>query len=241
MSDLKVLPVKKLPEPNTLKKKRKLDPRLPGATEDGGYKPALVIIQAPVKSGKSNLIISMLYQDNLMRGIFEDILYISPTVMNDETSWVVRKDDEIIKITENLNDMDLILESIVEIQKAKPDDEREQQLVVLDDCLGLIKTAGQSYFSTLCSKYRHWKITLWVTTQNFRAIPPTARYNASHYIIFKTNNRKELDKMTEELEGNFPFFDVYAEATHERYNFLFLDMQSIKAYKNFNELLYEKK
>lgn len=34
--DLKVLPVKKLPEPSTLQKKRKLDPRLPGVDAGGG-------------------------------------------------------------------------------------------------------------------------------------------------------------------------------------------------------------
>ena len=238
--DLKVLPVKKLPEPNTLQKKRKLDPRLPGVDVEGGYRPALVLIQAPVRSGKTNLITSMLFQDNLMRGIFDDILYISPTIENDETGWAVMKDDGIIKLTENLSEIDLILESIVEIQKTKPAGEREHQLIVLDDMLGLIKTQGQSYFASLCSKYRHWKITLWVSTQNFRSLPVTARYNASHYIIFKTNNRKELDKMEEELSGNFPFLEVYAEATEQKYNFLYLDLQNIKAYKNFDELIYEK-
>ena len=240
MGDLKVLPVKKLPEANTLQKKRKLDPRLPGATEDGGYRPALVVIQAPVRSGKTNLITSMLFQDNLMRGVFDDILYISPTITNDDTGWAIMKDDGIIKLTENLHDIDIILESIVEIQKTKPAEEREHQLIVLDDMLGLIKTAGQSYFSTLCSKYRHFKVTLWVTTQNFRSLPVTCRYNASHYIIFKTNNRKELDKMEEELSGNFPFLELYAEATEAKYNFLYLDLQNIKAFKNFNDLIYEK-
>lgn len=240
MEDLKVLPVKKLPEKETVQKKRKLDVRLPGATEDGGYRPALVVIQAPVRSGKTNLITSMLYQDNLMRGIFDDILYISPTIENDETGWAVRKDDSVIKLTENLHDIDIILESIVEIQKHKPNEEREHQLIVLDDMLGLIKTAGNSYFSTLCSKYRHFKVTLWVSTQNFRSLPVTCRYNASHYIIFKTNNKKEREKMEEELDGNFPFLELYAEATDQKFNFLYLDMQNIKAYKNFNELIYEK-
>lgn len=106
--DLKVLPVKKLPEGGTQQSKRKLDPRLPGATEDGKYRPALVVIQAPVRSGKSNLVTSMLYQDNLMRGVFDEIYYISPTVMNDETTWAIRKDDDVIKIAEHLEEIDLL-------------------------------------------------------------------------------------------------------------------------------------
>jgi hypothetical protein len=238
--DLKVLPVKKLPEKGSLQTKRKLDPRLPGATEDGLYRPALVVIQAPVRSGKSNLVTSMLYQDNLMRGVFDEIYYISPTVMNDDTTWAIRKDNDVIKIAEHLEEIDLILQSLVEIQKSKSDEERDHTLIVLDDMLGLIKTAGQSYFSTLCSKYRHWKISMWVCVQNFRSLPPTCRFNASHYIIFKTNNRKELGKMEEEFEGNFPFLELYEYATDERFQFLYLDLQEVNAYKNFDELIYQK-
>ena len=167
-------------------------------------------------------------------------MHISPTIQNDDTGKAVMKDDNIIKITENLREIDLILESIVEIQKAKANEEREHTLIILDDCLGLIKNHGQSYFATLCSKYRHFKLSIIITTQNFRAIPITCRYNATCYIIFKTNNRKELAKMEEELEGNFPFLETYAEATEERYNFLYLNLEKIEAYKNFEELIYEK-
>jgi hypothetical protein len=72
-------------------------------------------------------------------------------------------------------------------------------------------------------------------------MPVVCRYNASGYIIFKTHNKKEFVKLEEELEGNFPNFDeLYKEATEEKYNFLFLDMEKIKAYKNFDTLLYEK-
>lgn len=244
MTDLTVLPVRKLPEPKGAtkgkKKRKKLDPRLPGATDDNGFKPFLLVISAPVRSGKTNLLMGLLYQKNLLRDVFDEIMYISPTIENDATGWPVRKDETVIKITENLEEIDFILESIVEIQRAKEEDERDHTLIVLDDCLGLIKSSGHSYFATLCSKYRHWLISIVVTTQNFRAIPITARYNASNYIIYKTNNRKELEKMEEELDGNFPFLDIYAEATEERYNFLHLDMEEIKAYKNFNELIYEK-
>ena len=46
--------------------------------------------------------------------------------------------------------------------------------------------------------------------------------------------------MVEELDGNFPFLELYSEATEKRYNFLHLDMEEIKAYRNFDELLFEK-
>jgi len=240
MADLKVLPVKKLPDQSKGKRKKPLDSRLPGAKSDGGFKPFLLVITAPVRSGKTNLLVNLLYNDNFYSDTFNEVMYLSPTIENDETGVAVMKDDKIIKITENLNNIDMILEAIVEMQKAQEEDEKEHTLIILDDCLGLIKNSGHSYFATLCSKYRHWRLSIIVTTQNFRAIPVTARYNATCYIIFKTNNRKELEKMEEELDGNIPFLELYAEATEERYNFLYLDMEKIKAYKNFDQLLYEK-
>jgi hypothetical protein len=233
MLSLKILPVKKLPDTLDTKKKKELDERLPKP-------PFLMVVQAPVRSGKTNFIINLLYNDNFYRGHFEDVLYISPTIANDDTGKAVMDDEEVIKITENLEDIDLILESIVELQKQKDKKDRKQTLVVLDDMLGLIKSQGQSYFATLCSKYRHFRLSLIICSQNFRSIPVTARCNSTVYIIFKTNNKKELAKMEEEFDGNFPFAELYEYATKERYNFLYLDNEKIKAYKNFDELIYDK-
>jgi len=239
--DLEILPVKKIDEKDAKKGTVKLNPILPGATEAGGLKPFLLVIQAPVRSGKTNLIINLLYNQHFSyKKFYEEIIYISPTIENDDTGKAIMKDEDIVKITERLDSLDLILESIVEIQKGKLKEDRTNTLIVLDDCLGLIRTLGQSYFSTLCSKYRHWRISLWITTQNFRALPPTCRYNATSYIIFRTNNRKELTKMEEEFEGNFPFFEIYTMATKEKYNFLYLNMEEIQGFRNFKELIYQK-
>lgn len=238
---LKILPVKQLKEQESQSKKHKLNPILPGASESGALKAFLMVIQAPVRSGKTNFIVNLLYNSQFnYKKLYEEVIYISPTIENDETGTVIMKDDDIIKITDRLDQLDLILESIVEIQKQKLKDERTHTLIIMDDCLGLIKTLGGSYFATLCSKFRHWKLSLWVTTQNFRSLPPTCRYNSSSYIIFRTNNSKEQTKMQEEFEGNYPFHELYERATKERYSFLYLNMEDVSAYRNFEEKIFEK-
>lgn len=200
----------------------------------------LLVIVGPVRSGKGNLLVNLLENTNFgYRQYFKDIIYISPTIENDTTGRAVKADERIIKISDNLEDIDMILASLVELQHKK--ETLEPTLVVLDDMLGLIKSTGHSYFSNLCSKYRHYKLSLIVTTQSFRSLPVVCRYNATGYIIFKTHNKKEYTKLEEELEGNFPDFDdLYDEATAEKYNFLYLDMEKIRAYHNFDSLLYEK-
>ena len=235
---LKILPVKRVKE--TQSKEHKLNPILPGSSESG-FKPFLMVIQASVRSGKTNLIVNLLYNKAFnYKKLFEEIIFISPTIENDETGTIIMKDDDIIKITDRLDQLDLILESIVEIQKDKLKDERTHTLIIMDDCLGLIRTLGGSYFATLCSKFRHWKVSLWVTTQNFRSLPPTCRYNSSSYIIFRTNNSKELSKMEEEFQSNFPFHELYERATRERFSFLYLNMEALTAYRSFEEKIFDK-
>ena len=231
---LKILPVKKLPEKAKRGKVQVPDP-LPKP-------PFLLVVQAPVRSGKTNLLINLLYNPIFnFREYFDEVIYISPTIENDATAEAAMKDEKVLKVTEGLDDIDLILESIVELQKKKDKEERKETLIILDDMLGMIKNQGKSYFASLCSKYRHWKLSLIVTSQSFRALPIICRSNATGYIIFRTHNKKEFAKMEEEFEGNFPdCIDLYKDATNEKYSFLYLDQEKIRAFENFDSLLYEK-
>ena len=229
---LQILPVKKIEKGSNKKLEGIPDPLL---------KPQfLLIIVGPVRSGKGNLLVNLLENTNFgYRQFYDDTLYISPTIENDITGTAIKKDEKIQKISDNLEDVDLILSSIVDIKNKQQGDEKTNTLIVLDDMLGMLKQ--KSYFSNLCTRYRHPRISLIVTTQSFRSLPAVCRVNASGYIIFKTHNKKEYMKMEEELEGNFPqFSELYKEATEEKYNFLFLNMEKKKAYKNFDTLLWEK-
>jgi hypothetical protein len=111
---------------------------------------------------------------------------------------------------------------------------------VLDDVLGLLGS-NQSFFSSLCSRYRHYNMSIVITTQDFKRIPQTARYNCSTYCLFKSHNQKEIEKLDDELGGMFPkFLDLYKEATSEKFSFLYLDMEKARAFKRFDTLLWEK-
>jgi hypothetical protein len=197
----------------------------------------LLIVVGSCRSGKGVLLMNLIMNKNMgYRNYFDNIVYISPTLPSDKTGSILYKDEEIMKITEGLENLNEILEVIVDNQKKSG----ESLLVVIDDCLGLIG-GDNNYFSTLCSKYRHYNLSLIITTQNFRHIPITARYNASGYVLFKSHNKKEIEKLQEELGGMFPDFDsLYQEATKEKYSFLYLDMEKATAWKKYDELLWEK-
>lgn len=226
--DLTILKVKQLNNNN--KRFDNLDDRLIKP-------PFLILFQGNVKSGKSNLVMNILYNTNLYHKIFDQVIFISPTIHQDLTLEKMTEDEEIIKL-DNPEDLDDILKNIVASQE-EPENKNDHLLIIIDDCLGYIKSG--SYLNFLCTRYRHFRLSLIITSQDFRSIPNKIRQNASAYIIWRTNNKKELNKILEEFGGVFEDFEKhYKEATDKPYNFLFMNLRNLSLYHNFDKLLYIK-
>jgi len=194
--------------------------------------PFLGVINGSVRTGKSTILMNLLYNRNFYHGLFDKIIFISPTVNNDNTLKHLSEDEDVIKVTDGLDDLDDILKTIVEAKQGDDDERKAFYLIILDDCLGYIKP--RSYATYLCSRYRHYKISLIITSQNFRSIPNVIRTNATFYLLFSTTNKKEYGKYVEEFSGLFRDFDkIYHQATFLPYHFLYLDLRHVKAYEDF--------
>ena len=115
--------------------------------------------------------------------------------------------------------------------------------IVLDDIIGVVRREGR--VNHLASRFRHYNIKLLLmSSQNYRAVPPVVRSNATNMIIGSPfPNTKELGKIAEEVGDQFGgadnFLGIYRKATPEKYDFLYLDLQSNPpiAYKNFDEVI----
>lgn len=216
-----------------------LDERLPKP-------PFIIVINAPVASGKTTSIVNMLYNDNYYRDKFDSVVIFSTSIENDLTWKVAIEDDKNTIITgDKLKGIDDIVETIFKIQKEKVTAaERDKTviphlLMIFDDCLGMLGNK----FGNACSRHRHPRISMMVASQDFRSIPLLTRQNASHYMIYRTHNDKEVGKMAEEFGGQYGtkrFLELYQQATAERYSFLTLHKRTVKAYKRFEELLYDR-
>jgi hypothetical protein len=198
--------------------------------------PFLGVLNGSVRTGKSTILMNLIYNANFYKGLFDKIIFISPTVNNDLTLTHLHDDDDILKINDKLEDLDSILKAVIQAKEDDDDEKDKFYLIILDDCLGYIKP--RSYATYLCSRYRHYKISMIFTSQSFRSIPNIIRTNATFYLLFNTTNKKEYNKYIEEFSGLFKNFgDMYSEATFKPYNFLFLDLRNIKAYHNFDKLI----
>ena len=137
-----------------------------------------------------------------------------------------------------------LLLGIINQQKQFDDDDRPFIGLVFDDILGSVKR--NSYLTHLVTRSRHYGVGLLaVSVQSFKSLGPTIRNNTNAFICGNLQNMSELDKISQEMSGMFggdeKFRKIYHKATEQKYDFLFLDLQSnpARAFRNFEEQLSE--
>ena len=156
---------------------------------------------------------------------FDSVNVISNTIANDVTSRFMRK-----AFDTHDHYADHIIDDIITRQKSFDKDEQPEIAIILDDCLGSIKREAR--VNHLASRFRHFNVNLLIiSSQNFRAVSPVIRQNATNVIIGSPfPNQKEMMKVSEEFGdmwgGSDNFIRLYRKATPNRYDFCYLDLQS---------------
>lgn len=196
----------------------------------------ILLMMAPPRSGKSVLIMNLLFNEIFnYKKLYDKIIFISPTLLNDKTLKYVVEDDDIIKIHEydDISNIDGIIKGIIDDQK----ETKQHTLIILDDMVGQLGNNNKE-LNTLATRYRHFNISMIITSQNYKSFGVLLRNCASHWIFFKTNMLKEQGKIFEDMNSYPNFKELYNKATNERYSFIYIDQNNLKVYKKFNELLY---
>jgi len=235
-SDLKVLAIKE--DGTEQKLKRPIHPHLPNIATG-----QVLIIVSPVKTGKSSLISNLFLNPAMYKDQFDLVYVISNTINNDRTSRFLKKEFS-ETCYDNLEDIDKIIQNIMDYQDSFPRGQKPFISVVLDDFLGIKKSAKINHFVT---RSRHYNCGLLIfATQVFRGLSTAVRSNATAVVIGSPNpNEKELMKMAEEyggaVGGERKFLELYKEATPNPYDFMYIDLQSnpTKVYSTFQKLIYE--
>jgi len=224
-----ILPVK---DPPKEKPRKILHPNLPEL-------PTIMTLVMPTKSGKSTILSNLLLREDFYKGVFDNVTIMSNTIQQDKTSRFLRKACDCYTGYD-----DNVLAGIIEQQKSFDDEERPFVGMIFDDILGSVKRS--SYLNHLVTRARHYGVGLLaISVQSFKAVGPTIRNNCNSFICGNLQNMSELDKISQEYSGMFSgdeqFRKIYAEATKERYDFLYLDLQSnpARAFRNFETQLAE--
>lgn len=180
-------------------------------------------------SGKSTLLYNLLKNNRAFgfRKFFKNNIFIfSPTLESDEIYKKI-KEEGLVKEENMFDRYDWsIINDIYLEQKENseiPVKKRPHVLIVLDDVATDLKGENQKRLINAFATFRHWRISFYITAQNYRMIPFAVRGNANALIIFPSRmNEKELDAVWEEQSLKKPEWNSMIEYVQKNYPYSFI-------------------
>ena len=137
------------------------------------------------------------------------------------------------------NSMDDILSDIEDYNKKR----KRKILIIFDDMISHVMSdkKAQQILKDLFIRCRKLNISLCFLTQSYFSVPKDVRLNCTHYILFKLNNRRELQNIAIDHSADIDdkdFLKIYRVCTNEPFNFLTIDTtKDNKFIKTFDEIL----
>ena len=102
----------------------------------------------------------------------------------------------------------------------------------------------QQVLKELFMRCRKLNMSLWFLTQSYFSVPKDVRLNCTHYIIFKLNNKRELQNIAINHSSDIDYKDfvkIYRNCTKEPCNFFtIVTTQPVdKRFKKNSDLPYK--
>jgi len=186
-------------------------------------------------SGKTNLVAWCLLNGWLDN--YKNVVIFSPSVTFDKT-WTSVEDYDNILASDECSDA--ILNQVMDHQKRLwRKSHKNDLLIIVDDFSSVMRTKGgfTKTLDKIFSTARHYGTSICITAQFLNHISPTCRLNSTNVIVFRLND-KEYTKLAEEYRmflSDKEFIQNAIEATHQRYHFFYIDMQTEDRQKVFTE------
>ena len=202
---------------------REIPKPLPGS----GGECFVMTLVGPRSSGKSVVINNLVLRDEMLRGHSDSSSRYLIAEAGKENVYEAYSED--------------IIAGLINSVKEKDKNERSMKLIILDDVIGSIPKYNSLIYN-LTSKARHWSISMIISTQNLRELPPVCRNNTTHWGFFRSGNLKEVEKMLEEmgsLGSKDNCYALYQHCVEEPHKFMYID-EKYNVYKTFTEHIWSK-
>ena len=122
------------------------------------------------------------------------------------------------------NSMDDVLSNIEDYNKKR----RRKVSIIFDDIISHVMSDknAQKILKYLFIRCRKLNISKCFLTQSYFSVPKDVRLNCTHYILFKLNNRRELQNIAINHSADIDYKDfikIYRDCSKEPFNFLTID------------------
>lgn len=198
-------------------------------------------------SGKTNLLINLLTEDNMYHKYFHYIIVYSPTAgkyddsykklglppENFVESFGPKELEELIKVRKELIDK----KGIEWVGK------NSRVLIILDDIIANRAFLESQTALTLFALLRHYLCSIVVMMQSYNKLPRALRLNCNAIAVFPST-QSEVEVLIKEITpaglSKREFEKVIDYATKDKYNFLYINRHAEKdkqVRKNLNEII----
>ena len=213
--------------------------------------PALYVGVGSVASGKSTLLANII---EFWQDIFENRIILFSPSLNDPIIDKLVKEDKIFTHFQTYDNgtLETCLQAI-KMEEEMSKNKGNKWLICFDDMLSQLPKSNQGeakYFNHYISRYRHYpvegKVSIVMFSQYWKDFNPVVRNNISYIMFLGSHSEKNKKVYAEELSSLFngsedDFYTAWNDAkSTNKYDFLTLDFRHLKAYKNFEKLLYSR-
>jgi hypothetical protein len=210
--------------------------------------PFMLLMAAPRYSGKTNLLINMLIDNDMYCKKFDEIFVWSKSYHNDNKWRAIHfdKDYESSHVFEDYNDVAVkkLFNSIRDRSKKK---QKVEVLFIFDDMIAdnIQNSHKIQVLDAIAATGRHFDISAIIIFQKFMKFTPIVRENATNIVIFEQKNSTALEVIADEYKGAMTkkqFYQIYQEAIGEPFSFLHINLQvpeqEKRFRKNWNTIIY---
>jgi len=201
----------------------------------------LILVGRP-GSGKTTFLVNLLTRGryhNERRGLkkmFHNIVVCSPSIASLKNNIFKNLDEG--KMFEDF-DMDFI-EFVKELTEIEAD-KGYSTLVICDDVGAALRRSPmvEKAYLQLAFNRRHRRLSLLTTVQSYKNLPVNLRTTASHLVLWRPVNQKELISVWEEILGSIERQNLNAFIEwvfDKKHNFLFVDLSLMFS----NQFIYYK-
>ena len=221
-----------------------------GIPKDLPQPPFSLLLVGPKGSGKSNLILNLVYKTKpvkMYRHFFDKVYVFSPTWKLDPKMSRCHVPEE--QVFEEPEYYQAAVAEIIQTQSEAIEedgkDEAEHILLIFTDVAGSksVFTQSKGIMNKLAFNLRHYKISLIIDTQSLRQINDAFRGNLSGVVLFSgISNRLEIQKIYDEFLGEFDKKEQQSLLDfcfQDRFDFMYINFQKHglnRFYRNFNKL-----
>lgn len=210
--------------------------------------PCLYLICGGIGCGKTNLLLNLLTKPDSPyygKNKFDFIFMISPTAKGDPklNDLIDELENDNQYYTEiNSSSLNDIKNKILKIQAEWIELKRKKNdlniALIIDDCADKLKSKDVELLRDLCIKARHYRLFIFITSQQYVLIPTLIRRNALMISIFKTENQKEIEALKDELSADKnKFIYAFQLATSIPFSFLHINLLGgCKFYIKFDKI-----